>query len=201
MKNLSRWNRFLKIVFCLYAIYAIFHEIEIGAYDRIASTAAVFLAVSIPWLFRNVFHYQLSDLLESVYLIFIFLGHILGSVVNLYSSIWWWDLFVHGMSGVLTSILGLFMLKQFKLLDHKNKWFIILFMLVFSLAVASCWEFFEFTVDKITGGDTQWVKTTGVTDTMTDMLIAFFGSILFSVCYFILSKKKKDILKKLENTL
>ena len=57
------------------------------------------------------------------------------------------------------------------------------------------WEFFEFGLDTFTGSNVQWVIETGVTDTMTDMLIAFAGSILFSVVYLGAMKKapKKTI--------
>lgn len=202
MKSIHLYNKIMKIGFPIFAIYMIFVHLQTGAYDRILSTASVFIVVLIPWLIRKILHYEMSDILEFVYLLFIFLAHILGSVVNLYASIWWWDLFMHGLSGVFTAILALLILKQFGILNKKNKLFTVIFMICFSLAIASFWEFFEFTADKITGGDTQWVRSTGVDDTMSDMLIAFGGTIIFSSYYFICSKiSKGKTLEKLEKLL
>lgn len=201
MKNLSLWNKIMKITYPLFAVYAIFMELRNGTHDRIMATCALFLVVLVPFIIRKILHYEMSELVEFVYLIFILLAHLLGSVVNLYAKIWWWDLFVHGLSGVLTAILGLLLLKRFSLLPNRNKWFVVIFMICFSLSVASMWEFFEFTMDKITGGDTQWVVKTGVDDTMTDMLIAFFGSILFTIYYSLAERKKWKGLTRLEQEL
>ena len=88
------------------------------------------------------------------------------------------------------------------LLKKELKWFHIIFMIAFGLMIASFWEFFEFASDNILGGDTQWVKETGVDDTMGDMLIAFLGSILFCIYYFIEVQVKKDkFMKKLDQVL
>lgn len=201
MKNLSLWNKIIKIIIPLYAVYAIYMEVKNGMNDRIMATAALFLVILVPFLVRKILRYDISHLVEFIYLVFILLAHLLGSVVNLYARIWWWDLFVHCLSGVLTAILGLLILKRMSIDFDKNKWLVIVFSICFSLAVASCWEFFEFTVDKITGGDTQWVLLTGVDDTMTDMLIAFLGTILFNIYFLIAKKKKWKSLEVLEKEL
>lgn len=186
--SLKFCNSFMKISFSVFALYKIFLGLQLEKYDRIAATACVFIVVLVPFIIRKVTCYNLSDKLEFIYLIFIFLAHILGTVVNLYSSVWWWDLFVHCLSGVFTSYIALILLTEFKVFNNKNKIFNVIFIICFSLSIASLWEFFEFSADKITGGDTQWVLKTGVDDTMTDMLVAFLGSILFSF-YYLISKK------------
>lgn len=186
--SLKFCNNFMKIGFSIFALYKIVLGLHLEKYDRIASTACVFLVVLVPFIIRKVIRYNLSDKLEFIYLIFVFLAHILGTVVNLYSSVWWWDLFVHFLSGVFTSYIALILLTEFKVLKSKNKIFSAIFIVCFSLSIASLWEFFEFTADKITGGDTQWVLKTGVDDTMTDMLVAFLGSILFAFNHLINKK-------------
>ena len=59
----------------------------------------------------------------------------------------------------------------------------IIFIIIFTLAIAGLWEFFEFFSDLILKGDAQRVVTSGVTDTMTDMIAAFISSIIFSCIY------------------
>lgn len=201
MKWIPISNKILKYGIFLYAIYESIVRITAGEMDRIMVVLALFPLAIIPWFVRKVIKYDLSDVLEFVYLLFVILASLLGSVLGWYQSISWWDLFVHGISGVLTSILALLILKKFSLLNRKNFWFSILFMIVFSLSVASIWEFIEFASDKFTGGDTQWVLETGVDDTMTDMLIAFVGSIVFSLIYTLLKKDNNQTLQKLEDLL
>ena len=52
----------------------------------------------------------------------------------------------------------------------------------------------EFTCDNLFGKDAQNVLTTGVDDTMWDMIVAFIGSILVSILYIIEVKTHKKIL-------
>ena len=65
-----------------------------------------------------------------------------------------------------------------------------------TLMVAGLWEIFEFTVDNLLGGDAQKVLTTGVTDTMKDIICALLGSILFSFCYLYECVKNKNLIIK-----
>ena len=67
--------------------------------------------------------------------------------------------------------------------------------------IASFWEFFKFLSDKVLKGDTQWVLLTGVDDTMTDMLIAFLSSVIFSVFYYIGSITNKKFIKGINKVL
>ena len=49
--------------------------------------------------------------------------------------------------------------------------------------IASFWEFFEYFSDNLFNKDAQNVLTTGVNDTMKDMVAALIGSILFNIMY------------------
>ena len=90
---------------------------------------------------------------------------------------------MHFLSGVLTSILALDILKRANVID-KNKIYInVLFVLGITFMVAGLWEIFEFTTDNIFGKDAQKVLTTGVSDTMKDIISAFLGSLIIVVSY------------------
>jgi len=155
-----------------------------------------------PFLIQKLFHYTMSETLKFFYFFFIFIALICGSVLGWYQSISWFDLFAHFLSGIVFSIVALIILRKMGLITKKYLFFDILFILCFGLMIASSWEFFEFFSDKIFDGDTQWVETTGVDDTMTDMLIAFLGSVLFSGYYFIRMKQdSKKFIRTLEHVL
>ena len=66
------------------------------------------------------------------------------------------------------------------------------FITVFTISIAAIWEYFEFTIDKIGGTDTQYVTDTGVSDTMEDMLIATLPGVVGSVYYLKYLNRSKE---------
>ena len=75
----------------------------------------------------------------------------------------------------------------------------VIFMISFTLMIASFWEFMEFGSDLIMKTDVQHALDTGVADTMQDMLIAFLGSIIVAVKYVL--ENKKGLIKKIVSAL
>lgn len=141
----------------------------------------------IPVLFlvrivRKLFKIKIDDTTELIYILFIIFAQLIGSTFKVYDLIGNYDNIIHYSSGVLTSTFALTLLNNTKL-ENRTPLTDIVFILFSSLAVASLWEFFEFTADRLLGGDAQRVLESGVTDTMTDMICAFLGSILFCLIY------------------
>ena len=62
-----------------------------------------------------------------------------------------------------------------------NKVFVMIFLFMFTMGVASLWEIMEFSLDNILGTHTQ---IGGLEDTMIDMVDALIGAII-SIPYFI----------------
>ena len=83
------------------------------------------------------------------------------------------------------------LLKWLNRYDKKDIVFNIIYIILITLSVAVLWECVEFTIDKVLGMDTQKVLTTGVDDTMKDMICALIGSILYSIYYLYNLNKKK----------
>ena len=68
--------------------------------------------------------------------------------------------------------------------------------------IASIWEFIEFGSFIFLKMDVQHHLTTGVFDTMENMLVAFLGSIIVSISYLIENKVSKNgFLKKVVSDL
>lgn len=190
MKKIS--NALIFVISILSICFAV-KDINIGAYDRLIGSLSIVLILLIPKIIRKIFKLEISDLLELIYIIFIFVAQFLGSVVNLYNIIWWYDLFVHFLSGILTSVLALIILNIFKL--DKNKIFNACFIIIFSIFVAAFWEFIEFSGDTFFNMNVQHSIETGVKDTITDMLIATLGSLIMFIVYLIQTKKQKLLIK------
>ena len=125
----------------------------------------------------------MSYTMELVYLLFIIFGHFIGSILGIYNEIPHYDKIMHTLSGVLTSFVARIVLNNINQYKFKNVIFNIVFMIVFSLAVAGIWEIFEFTNDILFQADAQRVAISGVDDTMLDMIVALFGSILVCIEY------------------
>ncbi len=199
---MKKINNTLIFIFSLASICFFVRDLNIGANDRLLSDITVPLVFLLPRIFGKIFKFKITDNMEFVYVIFIILAHFVGSVVNLYNKVWWYDLFAHFLSGILTAILSLVIMNFLKVYNDKNKLFNVIFIISFTLMIASLWEFLEYGADTFLKMNVQHSIETGVSDTMEDMLVAFLGSIIVSILYIIESKKtKKGFLRKAINDL
>lgn len=148
----------------------------------------------LPYLLQKFFHLSISPQIESMYLIFVFFAHFLGSIVNFYHIINGYDKIMHLISGMLSAFIGFYLLVKLHHYKKTQLLFTIIFVIGVTLSIASLWEFYEFISDNIFQKDAQNVLTTGVTDTMLDMLMAFIGaSIVCMKYYFEVIRKKGTI--------
>lgn len=184
---MKKFNTFLIIItICFSLIYLIINvnSLTLSQILVILSIIPVLLLVRI---IRKIFKLKIDDNLELTYIIFVIFAQLIGSVLQVYSILDYYDKFVHFLSGTLTSIFAITILNNTKL---KNRTIVIdiIFIFSFTLAIASLWEFFEFISDLIFKGNAQNVET-GVTDTMLDMILAFISSIIFSIIYYFKANK------------
>lgn len=115
--------------------------------------------------------------------IFIMVSSLLGSCFKFY-SINHYDDFLHLYSGVLSCNIAYLIIRYFNNEENikmVNKVFIIIFLFMFTMGVASLWEIMEFSLDNILGTHTQ---IGGLEDTMIDMVDALIGAVI-SIPYFI----------------
>lgn len=200
-KLLFQANKLWLLIFVGIMFYQLIVNGQNVTLSKNLTVLSIIIVCAVPYLMKKILKYEISETLKFIYFLFIFIALILGSIYNFYRTISWFDLLAHFLSGIVTCILALIVLKKFNLLKKNLCVFHVIFIIAFSLMVASFWEFFEFLSDKLLKGDTQWVLLTGVDDTMTDMLIAFFASILFSMFYYIANKLSKEFIKRVDKVL
>lgn len=177
---IKKINISLIIISSLITIYFVITRDKGIAY--ILKDISILLTMPAIYIVQKLFKIKINEGLNFIYIIFIFISHFLGVICELYNNIYWFDKFAHFLSGVLTSFLAIYLLIKMK---NKNSLvFNILFIICFSLAIAAFWEIFEYLSSYYLNVDPQKVKITGVTDTMGDIIVAFLGSILVSVCYY-----------------
>lgn len=182
-------------------IFLFFGNHEKGIYKTLI-ILSIIPVMLLPYIINLFLKKKIEEEIIFVYLIFIILAHFLGTIMNFYYKISIYDKLMHGLSGIMTSILAIILLIKTNCLKKNPIWVNVLFIISITFSVASLWEFFEFINDNIFSKDAQKVLTTGVDDTMMDMIMAFIGSIIFSIDYFIESKFKKNfIITKFINKL
>lgn len=177
--------KYLNYALCFIAILGSFYiiltkEQTLGIFLKDFS---IVLTMPLMYFIERLFKVKIDDKLKLVYMSFIFAAQFLGVTVELYNVIDYFDKITHALSGVLTAYGALLILSLVFKEPFKNKFFPIVWMIVFSLAIASFWEMFEYTANILFGGDAQRVALTGVNDTMQDIIVAFLGSILVSITY------------------
>ena len=183
MKKISWICKFVVVVLCILGIAYAFPMILEGDWYEVGIRLTIILTALVPTMVRKILHLKISYTMELVYLLFIIFGHFIGSILGIYNEISHYDKIMHTLSGVLTSFIALIILNNINQYKFKNVIFNIVFMIVFSLAVAGIWEIFEFTNDILFQADAQKVAISGVNDTMLDMIVALFGSILVCIEY------------------
>jgi hypothetical protein len=109
--------------------------------------------------------------------IFLFASYALGEVGDFYERIWWWDMALHGLSAVITGLIGFLSIYVFYMTQRVHVEPIYVAIITFGLAVAvgTLWEIFEFLADWFFGLNMQ---RSGLVDTMTDLMINSAGAIL-----------------------
>jgi hypothetical protein len=138
----------------------------------------------------------------------------LGEVRSFYIKFWWWDSFLHLLSGVALGFAGfLFVYVLHK--THKfyaKHVFIMLFSFCFAVAIGVLWEIFEFFMDQFFNLDMQKSRNLcgieniycdtriGLKDTMIDLILDSIGALIASIIGFLFLKKKTpSFLKKIIN--
>lgn len=121
--------------------------------------------------------------------LFVFMAVGLGTCLGLYDSISWWDLLLHGLSGLLCA-LTIFMLLIRWGGAKLSPAGCMLIIGVFTLGISGLWEIIEYAFDAITGSDSQRVAESlaagkaGTADSMEDMLISLVGVAVFYILLF-----------------
>lgn len=136
-----------------------------------------------------------------VNIIFAYIASIIGAMLGGYSFPLF-DKILHFSSGILISIMG-YMLYSFlrrnpRPRERNDQILCILFTNAFNMMVAVFWEFFEYGCLIFLNNDAINHYTTGVHDSMTDMLVALLGGlIVIFFIYHYLKTGKPNIISNL----
>jgi len=153
------------------------------------SSLALFLTF-LPAIVRRNYKIYLTSGFELIVVIFIYTSLFLGGVHDYYTKFWWWDVVLHTSSGIALGFIGfliLYVLNEEKKVSA-TPGVIVLFAFSFAVALGAVWEIFEFAMDQWFGTDMQ---SSGIVDTMWDLIVDTAGALLTSVIGYLYLKGGK----------
>lgn len=166
-------------------------------------TSLIIATLLSPLIFRHQMNVEIPAEFHIAAVIFIFASLYLGEIQGFYQAFWWWDMVLHTSAGLLLGIVGFFLvylLNADKRIDmHMTPVFISLFAFMFAVALGTFWEIFEFSMDQLVGTTMQKPMlndTSGLTDTMWDMIVNAMGAFAVSFTGWQYLKRKRDSLVK-----
>lgn len=164
-------------------------------------------------MFRKVLSLTLHQYLLFSSVVFIIASVALGLGIDAYDTIWWWDDVLHATSGVILAFMGLVIVRLFneRTSLKLTPLFVALFVFCISMTVGVLWEIFEFFIDYFFGMTMQkWnlsehmvllgqdYQGAGLNDTMSDLILAFGGSLIGStIVYFMYKEQHRTFINKL----
>ncbi|AFJ01824.1 putative membrane protein [Methylophaga frappieri] len=151
-------------------------------------TAGIITLTLYPVFLKHQFQVRIPAEFQLLTIVFVFAAVFLGEIHDYYGRFWWWDLLLHTTSGLLLGVIGfllVYVLNESEKIDLQLRpGFVALFAFLFALGVGTLWEIFEFAMDTLFGLNmqkTMFSDTTGLTDTMWDLMVDAIGALMMSL--------------------
>lgn len=155
---------------------------------------AVLCPLIVPILFK-LFKWKPVSEIFIINIVFCYFASLIGSCLGGY-GVQYFDKFVHfgfGFCGIEIAYLLYMILKKSSKIDNRNEWHIFLvFINAVNLAIAALWEFYEYAMLVFFNNDAINHYTSGVHDSMTDMLVCAAGALIVTAFLIYASRSKKD---------
>ncbi|MBU1164440.1 hypothetical protein KKA15_02670 [Patescibacteria group bacterium] len=187
-KSLKSW---ISILFRLLLMIAATITIIKGDWLNLGLTIITFILTFLPSILSKRLKHQYPSEFEILIVFFIYTSIFFGGVLDFYLKFWWWDLFLHTLSGVIIGVIGFSLVyslnKEYKPLKL-SAGFVAMFAFSFAIALGALWEIFEFSMDQFFGVNMQ---KRGLVDTMWDLIVDSLGGGFVSMMgYFYLKNEK-----------
>lgn len=112
-----------------------------------------------------------------------------GSSLYFYNLIPYWDKYTHCFSGVLGVVIAYLLYSKLQENKEDNKILKYIFINAVNISIAAIWELYEYATLVLFDYDAINHYTTGVHDSMTDIVVCLLGGMF--ACYFIYRCEKK----------
>lgn len=145
----------------------------------------------VPALVERNYKVTLPVEFEFMMVVFLFLTIYLGTIKGFYDTFWWWDVFLHGLSGVMLGFVGFIIVyilrTESRLGLNITPAFVGVFSFLFAVTLGALWEIFEFLIDSsslvhLTLQDDNF-------DTMKDLIDDSLGALLVAIAGYFYCRK------------
>ena len=182
------------VIYLATLAYGFYHNAQVNDTNALGMVVVAAATVWIVPLIFKLLHYRPVYEIYICNVIFVYFASLIGSCFHGY-SIAYFDKVVHFFSGLIFAIVSaiVFMIiKKCATITNKEDYHLfLLFINALNLAIAVCWEFYEYAMLIFFDNDCINHYTQGVHDSITDMLCAFCGGIIIT-CLFIRAHKRNQ---------
>ncbi|MGP6147112.1 hypothetical protein [Jeotgalibaca sp. A122] len=162
--------------------------------------------IFLPIKLQDKFDIYIPNIIEIIYIIFLFAAIYLGEIQNFYYIFPFWDTLLHFLSAGMLGATGFLLVNLLTGIEKLNlrlsPSFVSFFAFCFAVMVGAIWEIIEFLGDGIMDGNMQKYKTyegtvllgrVALKDTMQDLIVDSLGSLFIVLLgYFYLKRKSKS---------
>lgn len=191
-KFLLRVCVFIYITTLIIGLYV--NYINGNSNDFFMTLVAIVTPLIIPALFY-LLKLKITDEIMIINLVFVYFASLIGSGFNGY-ELPFFDKVLHFSSGILISMLAIIIYwvikKDRAINDEKEHRIFMLFVLNTNLAIAMLWELYEYMMLVLFNNDCINHYSTGVHDSMTDMICALTAGLIVLYAVNRYYKHKKD---------
>jgi uncharacterized membrane protein YjdF len=196
----------VRVAMIICAVYSFIHGDLVMGFESVFCFIFTHLWDMFQIFGNGSFIEEVPPLSQTMLNLIIFIGIVIGSYLGLFDTVWWFDNFMHIMSGFVCAVFGY----DFAVIIQRKKGqCAALFSIMFALSIAVGWEFYEFLMDTLHGTNLQLSKPgvdtamfdiskynneygyLGLVDTMTDMMMNSIGGIVGMIFMIVLRNKKK----------
>lgn len=182
-------NYFITLLVRVFLIIAGGWAINQKSWTSLFIIGLTFFITFLPKIIEKKYKIDIPMEIELLSVLFIFASLFLGEAQNFYNRLWWWDMLLHGLSGVALGFIGFLILY---VLDRGGKidtspFLIAVFSFCFAVAIGAVWEIFEFVMDQLFGLNMQ---KSGLVDTMWDLIVDSIGALIASFIGYLYMRKK-----------
>ncbi len=173
--------RLMLIIGCIVATFT-------GNWMHLGFFIYVLIVTFLPSIIEKTYRFEFPNEFEVLIMLYIYASLMLGEYGEYFEIFWWWDLFLHTSLGIIFPALG-FILVYVLNSEHQvnlSPFFIALFSFSIAVSFGTIWEIFEYVMDVVFGLNMQ---TSGLVDTMWDLIVETLSALLMSTLGYLYLKK------------